>query len=87
MTLINLSEKKLESKNSGRFKVIIKEIKPTNSLFVEFDIKVKDYGEEDGYVSVYAETYSGSNPEKRAQQMVNAIKNRNVTKTKTYYLD
>ena len=87
MELINLSDKKLESKKDGRFQVTIKTIEPTDSILVSYEIKVKDYGEGDGYVSIYQKSYSGSNPEKIAQQMVDGIKRKKVTKTKVYYLD
>ncbi|GAA5428025.1 hypothetical protein [Lactococcus lactis] len=90
MEVINLSDKKLESKKDGRFKVTIKTIEPTDSILVTYDIEVKDYsdeGEEDGYVSIYQKSYSGSNPEKIAQQMVDGIKRKKVTKIKVYYLD
>ena len=87
MELSNLSDKKLESKKDGRFQVTIKTIEPTDSILVSYEIKVKDYGEEDGYVSIYQKSYSGSNPEKIAQQMVDGIKRKKVTKIKVYYLD
>lgn len=87
MEIINLSKRKLESKRSGRFKVTINKIEAPDSLFVEYEIKIQDYGEDEGYVSVYKEKYSGSNPDKRAQQMVEAIKRKNITETRIYYLD
>ncbi|GAA3265961.1 hypothetical protein LMG8520_2675 [Lactococcus lactis subsp. lactis] len=87
MEIINLLKRKLETKNSGRFEVTINKIEAPDSLFVEYEIKIRDYGEDEGFVSVYKEKYSGSNPDKRALQMVEAIKRKNIKETKNYYLD
>lgn len=87
MKIINLSERQFKSKHSGRFKVTINKVEAPNTLFVEYEIKIQDYGEEAGYVSVYHEKYSGSNPGKRAKQIVESIKRKNITDIKSYFLD
>ncbi|WP_054640060.1 hypothetical protein [Lactococcus fujiensis] len=76
MTVIDFSKKKIEEKRNGRFKVKIKTIEATNSLFVSYDIAIRDFEGDDELVCVYSEHYTGSDPVKRAKEMINQIKDK-----------
>lgn len=88
MDVIDLSKKKREKKHTGRFKVTIKTIESPSSIFVQYLITVEDFYSE-GYVSIKSKTYTGSNPRKEAEKIIEQIKRqeKHTKKTESYYVD
>lgn len=88
MVIIDLSEKKNKQKRTGRFRVTIKTLSIKNSLHVKYFIEVEDFADED-YVRIKSANYTGSEPEKQAQRMIEQFKEqeRGVLNTEVYYSD
>ncbi|MDN5629790.1 hypothetical protein C9I44_00785 [Lactococcus garvieae] len=88
MSVIDLSKNKSNKKHTGRFRVTIKTLKSSSTLFIRYLIEIEDFANPD-YVTIKSEYYTGSDPEKQAQRMVEKIKKQEqlTTNAEVYYLD